>query len=233
MEKVDHPFLSEFRYKHSNPYHDRLENFSAFVLRDHEGEKYQAKWSSDFFHNSAPLHVEVGSGYGHFMQEYCSRFPDVNYIGLDYRFKRSFHLAQKLKELPQQNFCFLRAKGERLEFLFGKKEIATLFFFFPDPWPKTRHQKKRLFNIPFLKALHSRLKTGGKIYLKTDHPGYFKWIEEKLALFDPEQKSFKINFHSKDLWKTQHAFLCSFQTKFEKIFIQQKLPIHALELECL
>ena len=83
---VDHSFLENFKYKHRNPYHEKLEEFSEFVMRDEEAEVFRGKWNRDVFKRDAPVVVEVGSGYGHFMREYCEKNPDVNFVGIDYRF---------------------------------------------------------------------------------------------------------------------------------------------------
>ena len=114
-----------------------------------------------------------------FMQAYCLEHPQYNFVGIDYRFKRSYALAKKLSELPheEKNFCLLRAKGERVAHIFGKNEVDRLFYFFPDPWPKTRHHKKRLFQAPFLEEVQKVLKPGGEICIKTDHDGYAEWMQ--------------------------------------------------------
>ncbi len=225
---MDKSYKQEFEYKHDNPYHDRLEKFGEFVLRDDEGEAHRGQWNQNVFKREAPLYVEIGSGYGHFMMEFCEKNPDINYVGLDYRFKRSFQLAQKLAKHPTKNFRYLRAKGERLAFLFNESEVDKIFYFFPDPWPKTRHHKKRLFQGPFLERAHHILKAGGELIVKTDHDGYAEWMVEemdKCPLFTVELKTF-------DLWnEVSEHILVQYQTKFEKIFLQKNVPIKAFVLK--
>lgn len=218
----------DFKYTSNNPYHDRLKIFDTFVMRDEEGEKLQGKWSEEVFTNNNELVVEIGTGYGHFMMDYTQKNPNHNFIGLDHRFKRSFHLAKKLSTLQFQNFRYLRARGERLQFLFSENEVTKLFYFFPDPWPKARHHKKRLFQKPFLDAAHKILKTGGQLFVKTDHDGYFEWMLERLA----QETRFEIELKSFDL-RSEHPehFLASFETKFEKIFLSKGIKIKALVLK--
>jgi tRNA (guanine-N7-)-methyltransferase len=227
-KKIDRSFSKDFTYTHKNPYHDRLEEFSGFVLRDEEAEKHRGSWNTDVFSRQAPLHVEIGSGFGHFMLAYCEDHPEVNFVGMDYRFKRSFQLAKKLKSHPHQNFRYLRAKGERVEFIFGQQEVEALYYFFPDPWPKTRHHKKRLFQEPFLQAAHKVLTQTGKIYIKTDHDGYAQWMKEhieKTTLFTCTMESWDLHNDQPD------HFLAHYQTKFEKIFLGQGIKIKAFVLE--
>ncbi len=229
----DFAFKSDFKYsEHDNPYHDRLSIFDEFVLRDEEGESFAGKWNQEVFKREAPLEVEIGSGYGHFMMEHTQKFPEVNFVGLDHRFKRSFHLAQKLAKLEHKNFRYLRARGERLGFLFGEGEINKLFYFFPDPWPKKRHHKKRLFQKKFLDELYKVLAPGGEMHIKTDHDGYFQWMLDELAEELKENNRFEILMQSFNLREEfpQH-FLSSFVTKFEKIFLEKGIKIKALVLK--
>lgn len=224
----DKCYEKDFTYTHKNPYHDKLEEFSEFVLRDEEAEKFSGKWDAELFKRTAPLHVEIGSGFGHFMLAYCEEHPEVNFIGMDYRFKRSFQLASKLKAHPHRNFRYLRAKGERVEFMFAEKEVDAIHYYFPDPWPKTRHHKKRLFQEPFLKAAHKILKPGGKLFVKTDHDGYALWMKDRIdktPLFNCTLETFDLHADAPE------HFLAQYQTKFEKLFIGQGVKIKAFVLE--
>ena len=220
-------YEESFQYSHKNPYHEKLEEFGSFVMRDNESESFATKWNSDVFKRQAPLYIEVGSGYGHFMLEFCENHPEINYIGMDFRFKRTYNLARQLNKHPHKNFKFLRARGERVQYIFGESEVDALLYFFPDPWPKKRHHKKRLFQQPFIEAAYKILKPGGTFYIKTDHDGYSQWMSEVIEqqeLFDVELKTFNL--------REEHPehFLSSFQTKFEKIFIKQNIPIKAFQL---
>lgn len=225
---VDYSFKEDFKYKHDNPYHDRLAQFSDFVLRDNESEEHKGSWNKDVFKRDGKLFLEVGTGAGHFMVDYCADHPDHNFVGLDYRFKRSFALAKKLATIENKNFRYLRAKGERIEFQFEENELDGLFYFFPDPWPKTRHNKKRLLQEPFLKSAYKVLKPGAIFYIKTDHDGYAEWMEREIkqcGLFD-------ILLESKDI-RAEHPdhFLCKYTTGFERIFLEQGIKIKAFVLQ--
>ncbi|MBF0312475.1 MAG: tRNA (guanosine(46)-N7)-methyltransferase TrmB [Oligoflexia bacterium] len=238
----DHTFSSNFRYQHANPYHDKMGEYPGLVLRDHEPEVYQGKWNSNVFERKdAPLHLEVGSGYGDFMMEFCAENPQVNFVGMDYRFKRSFQVVRRLSKFAEgsPNFRFLRAKGERISHIFGENEVDTLYLFFPDPWPKNRHHKKRLLQENFLKSAYTILRPGGYLFIKTDHDGYFEWMEAFIAA-EEISKKFQVSFRSNNLWQTAddghnpcYHFLTSFKTKFEKIFIEQEIKIKSIALKSL
>lgn len=226
---MDHTFKKDFKYSHDNPYHDRLAAFSDFVLRDEEAEAHPGAWNKNIFNREdAPLYAEVGTGYGHFMMDYCADHPEVNFVGMDYRFKRSFNLARRLEKHPTRNFKYLRARGERVHLIFGESELDRLFYFFPDPWPKKRHLKKRLFQQPFLESCYKALKPGGELMVKTDHEGYADWMEEVMK----QQDLFDIVLHTRDL-RVEHPEheLARYTTKFEKIFLAQGINIKAYVLK--
>lgn len=220
-------YRQDFKYTHDNPYHDKLGVFDTFVLRDEAAETSVGKWN-EVFGNPNPIEVEIGTGYGEFMMEYTQKYTNVNFIGLDHRFKRSFSVAKKLDKLEFKNFRYLRARGERLEFMFDESEVQSIFYFFPDPWPKTRHHKKRLFQKPFLNACHKVLKDGGILYVKTDHDGYFEWMLNELK----DETRFEVMLETRDL-RGDHPdhFIAEFTTKFERIFLSQGTKIKSVVLK--
>lgn len=230
MIKTDYSFKPDFVYKHDNPYHDKLEElYSDFVYCDTKAEEFRGKWNLEIFKRPAPLYLEIGTGAGHFMMDYCQANPGHNFVGLDYRFKRSYYLAKKLNQLKEGNlnFRYLRAKGERVSFLFEKNELDGVFYFFPDPWPKTKHHKKRLIQKGFLEALHGVLKLDGKFFIKTDHDDYAHWMKREIEACG----FFDIEMESKDLYSEfPDHFLCQQQTGFEKIFLKQNIKIKAFVL---
>ncbi len=152
-----------------NPYHDKLKQFEDFVFLDHQAEEFKGSWNQSIFKNTNPLIVEIGVGYGDFMTHYCEQRPDCNYVGMDIRFKRSFGVAKKLNDAKFSNIRFLRAQGQRLPWLFGERELDQVFCFFPDPWPRAKQHKRRLFQKEVLQSLSTVLKENGSLLFKTDH----------------------------------------------------------------
>lgn len=226
-KRQDMAYSENFKYAHHNPYHDKLEDMDEFVLRDNEAEIYRGKWNQDVFKRESSLCAEIGTGYGHFMLEYCQKNPELNFVGMDYRFKRSYNLARRLEKCETKNFRYLRAKGERLRFIFGENELSRLFYFFPDPWRKKRHHKKRLFQLPFLEDCYQVLEPGGEIFIKTDHDGLGEWMIEVMN----RSELFDVSLATRNLYEEfPEHFLSSFQTKFEKIFLAQEIKIKAFVL---
>ncbi len=226
----DFLFQEDFKYKHDNPYHDKLKIFDQFVLRDNEGEENQGSWNSKEFKNDLPIELEVGTGYGHFMLDHVENNKDINFVGMDHRFKRSFNLAKKLNTVSSKNFRYLRARGERLSYLFSENELNKIYYFFPDPWPKNRHHKKRLFQKSFIDQAYKVLEPGGQILIKTDHDEYFDWMVDEIendSRFEMTLKTFDLRSEAPD------HFLASFKTKFEKIFLEKGIKIKAMVLKSL
>lgn len=225
MERV---FDKDFEYTHKNPYDDKLAREGlGIALRDKESEALQGQWRKELnLKDNSILSLEIGSGFGHFLQQYSQSHPSEGFIGLDHRFKRTYQLVKKLKKCEIQNFRYLRARAERLEYLFAEEELDQIFYFFPDPWPKSRHHKKRLIQKSYLPILWSRLKEDGVVFIKTDHPHYFEWMVD---IF--KDGPFQHELLTRDLYKDySDHFLASFQTKFEKIFLSQGTKINALVL---
>ena len=111
--------------------------------------------------------------------------------------------------------------------MFAREEVNGIFYFFPDPWPKRRHQKRRLFGEHFLKGLAKILAVGGRVYVKTDHDDYAQWMTDVVneqALFFAELISYNVRDEYPD------HFLSRYVTKFEKIFVAQNKAIKGFVL---
>ena len=223
--------------KGTNPYHLKLQQFENFVYLDDQAEEFKGQWKKSIFKNNAPLVVEIGVGYGDFMANYCQQYPEKNYVGMDIRFKRSFGVARKIEQTKLNNIRFLRAQGQRLPWLFNTEEIDQLLCFFPDPWPRSKQHKKRIFQRDLIQNLGQIIKPAGTLLFKTDHKEMFEWTLNEISHCD----------NVKILWKTFDLYLdyvkvtdekikdllqpmVTFQTRFEKIFLEQNTPIKALIL---
>ncbi len=138
------------------------------------------------FGRKAPLVVEIGSGMGEATAGMALRRPDVNLLAVEvYR----PGVAQTLHHLARagvSNVRLLRGDGvEVLEQLVDPGALTELWLFFPDPWPKTRHRKRRLVTPSFAALAASRLRKGGLLRLATDWQHY---AEQMLAVLSSEPK---------------------------------------------
>lgn len=147
------------------------------------------------FGNSHPVEIEIGSGKGRFLLEASKRHPTVNYIGIE-RAQKYVTLTQERFEKHIRHFGIDSASGTfsnvRLAWTdatyFLTRYVPTgsvqaYHIYFPDPWPKKRQRKRRIFrNQDFLCALTRTLKLSrGRLYIATDYAEYFQEIQERLA----------------------------------------------------
>lgn len=136
-----------------------------------------------------PLEIEIGSGKGTFLVQQAPLRPDVNYLGIEWARAYWRHAADRARRHGLGNVRLLRAEaGLFLRHYVADTTLEQLHIYFPDPWPKARHHKRRLIQAPFLRDVHRALVPGGRIRLATDHADYFAWMEEHVAavadLFD-------------------------------------------------
>ena len=128
------------------------------------------------FPDPVSLTLEIGSGHGHWLVEYGARHPDRQCVGVDLIGDRVERANRKRDRLELANVRFL--KSEAMELLDALPQHVALqegFVLFPDPWPKKRHWKNRLFCQRFLEELAARCSRGVRCHFRTDHAEYFEW----------------------------------------------------------
>jgi tRNA (guanine-N7-)-methyltransferase len=125
------------------------------------------------FGREAPLEVEIGFGWGHFLLEYAAPRPDVDLVALEIRAKLAAHVARRAERLGLRNVAVIRGDARRrLPTLFAPGRIHAFHIQFPDPWWKKRHHKRRLVDDELTTLLHRLLVPGGRVYLRTDVLAY-------------------------------------------------------------
>ncbi len=133
------------------------------------------------FGNNNPLELEIGIGKGMFISNVAQVQRDSNFLGIEIRRK---YLSVALERVEKRSISNVRLiLGEGFEFtekFLAPESLTTIHVYFPDPWPKKRHHKRRLFGSDFIKLVHSRLVPGGKLLIATDHADYYEWITEVL-----------------------------------------------------
>ena len=133
------------------------------------------------FGNSQPVEIDLGSGDGTFLVQQAKKHPDRNFLGVERLLGRARKVDRKAQRLGLTNVRALRIEsGYAVKFLFPPASVRVCHIYFPDPWPKKRHHKRRLMQTDFLTALRGTLVDGGEVRFATDHAPYF---EETAALF--------------------------------------------------
>src|SRR3954471_14719996 len=127
------------------------------------------------FGNDHPVELEIGMGKGTFLTEQAKARPDVNFFGIEWANWFWRYASDRLR----RNGC-TNARAVRAEALFFLREhvpdasISVLHVYFPDPWPKKRHHKRRLVQEPFMQQAKRVLAPRGRLQIVTDHQGYFE-----------------------------------------------------------
>ncbi|MCA9123004.1 MAG: tRNA (guanosine(46)-N7)-methyltransferase TrmB [Planctomycetaceae bacterium] len=131
--------------------------------------------AQDLFGRDAPLEVEVGSGKGLFMQTASATHPDRNFLGIEMARKYARHAAGRLAKRELTNGKMISGDGLRLfrEFL-TSDGVDAVHVYFPDPWWKDRHRKRRVMKPDFLKDIQRVLRPGGALHFWTDVEEYFQ-----------------------------------------------------------
>ena len=132
-----------------------------------------------WFGRSAPVVLEIGSGTGTSTLAMAKAEPEIDVVAVEV-YRRG--LAQLLSAIDREsvsNIRLVRGDGvDVLEYMFTPDSLTGVRVFFPDPWPKARHHKRRLLQPATMALIADRLRPGGVLHAATDHPGYAEHIAE-------------------------------------------------------
>jgi tRNA (guanine-N7-)-methyltransferase len=130
----------------------------------------------------APLEIEIGSGKGTFLVQEAQARPGTNFLGVEYAHEFYAYAADRLRRRGLGNVRLLYA--DAMEFLRWRTPdgvARVVHLYFPDPWPKARHHKRRMVQDEVLAEVHRVLAPGGELRIVTDHADYWAWMEERFA----------------------------------------------------
>lgn len=131
------------------------------------------------FGREAPRVVEIGFGMGNSLIEQAETHPDTDFIGIEVH---SPGVGKLLDEVDKRGLTNLRIYKEDalavLEKCLPEGSLTTVQLFFPDPWPKKKHHKRRIVQPAFVELIHTRLKPGGTFHMATDWEAYAEWMAE-------------------------------------------------------
>jgi len=131
------------------------------------------------FGNAMPVEIEIGIGKGRFLIDAAKRDPNSNFLGIEWATKYLRLAHKRTINANLRNMRFVRADArEFVECFLPGKSIQAYHIYFPDPWPKKRHHKRRLINTEFRIEVERTLCVGGRVWLATDHQEYFEVMME-------------------------------------------------------
>ncbi|MBS2970065.1 tRNA (guanosine(46)-N7)-methyltransferase TrmB [Metabacillus sp. KIGAM252] len=181
----------------------------------------KGKWQ-EFFGNSNPIHIEVGTGKGQFLTGMAKANPDINYLGIELFQSVMVIAVQKVIDAEVDNLKLLNVDAAVLTDIFEDGEVDRLYLNFSDPWPKKRHEKRRLTYKTFLSLYERLLVKGGEIHFKTDNQGLFEF-----SLRSFSEYGMLLTFVSLDLH--QSDFEGNIMTEYEEKFSNKGQRIYRSE----
>ncbi|GAB3061482.1 tRNA (guanosine(46)-N7)-methyltransferase TrmB [Salinicoccus sesuvii] len=128
-----------------------------------------------FFDETRPLHIEVGTGMGTFITELAKRHPEINFVGIELDKNVIVRVVEKVIEANLGNVRLVLLDANAIDTYFRNDEVSRIYLNFSDPWPKTRHEKRRLTSSTFLEKYGAILKEEGILQFKTDNRGLFEF----------------------------------------------------------
>lgn len=182
--------------------------------------------SESLFQDNRPLEIEVGSGKGLFLTRESARNPEHNFLGIEIIHKYATHAATRLVKAGRNNVKMISGNAETV---FTDRvppgSLEAVHVYFPDPWWKKRHRKRRVVNersvLNFLKALRS----GGRFHFWTDVLDYFEDTIEMIAEIAPQ---FGVPI-PEEVEPSEHDL--DFRTHFERRSRKNHIPVYRVRYE--
>jgi tRNA (guanine-N7-)-methyltransferase len=165
---------------------------SEYTVSEPEGQK--GHWA-ELFPGCTKLFVEIGCGKGRFLMEMAQREPESAFIGLERISSVLVKAVEKQETLQLPNLKFIRYNANDLMDIFDENEVDGIFLNFSDPWPKNRHEKRRLTAPRFLESYRNVLRPGGCVTFKTDNEELFHWSAEAFKENGWEQLAYTEDLH--------------------------------------
>jgi tRNA (guanine-N7-)-methyltransferase len=161
----------------------RAQNAALIRSWDRFGIEFGSSIDIDnLFPDSKEVIVEIGFGMGDATAEIAKAHPENGYIAIEVHPPGIGKLLSLIEEHDLNNVYIIEGDAiEILQTMFADHSINGFHLFFPDPWPKLKHNKRRIVNAEFLELIHQKLKSGGYINIATDWVPYAEWIKVVFA----------------------------------------------------
>jgi tRNA (guanine-N7-)-methyltransferase len=179
----------------------------------------------DLFARACPLEIEIGAGRGRFLLHRAATHPDRNFLGIDYRWRFLREGAERAERRGLANLLFFKAEAEEVvQHLVPATSVDVFHIYFPDPWHKRKHHKRRLLTPDFFRLLHARLKPGGLLELATDNFDYLVAFKTALIVAGERMWSGSRERHNERIIDP------GVQTHFEAKYARAGRDLYYLEL---
>ena len=200
---------------------EKIEQYPQYVVSSPENVKMN--WSKVFVKDQ-PLHIEIGTGKGRFITEMAKANPNINYLGLELQESVIVSALDRLIEEELPNLKLLNVNAVDLPKIFAKGEVSRVYLNFSDPWPKTRHEKRRLTYKSFLKIYEEILPAQGEIHFKTDNQRLFEYSLMSFSAYGLLLKYISLDLHQSD-------YEGNIMTEYEEKFSAKGNRIYRCEVQ--
>jgi tRNA (guanine-N7-)-methyltransferase len=200
---------------------EKIEQYPQYVVSS--PEQYRGKWGTAF-EKEQPVHIEIGTGKGRFVTEMAKANPTINYLGLELQESVIVSALDRLIEAELPNLKLLNVNAADLPQYFAKGDVSRVYLNFSDPWPKTRHEKRRLTYKSFLKLYEDILPNKGEIHFKTDNQGLFEYSLRSFSEYGLLLKFVSLDLHQSD-------FEGNIMTEYEEKFSEKGNRIFRCEVQ--
>ena len=188
-------------------------------------KEFRGNWTS-VFGNDRPIRIEIGMGKGRFLLNMAKTYPNINFIGIERYSSVLLRAVEKFdteefSDLPNIRFVCMDAR--ELPEVFAESEVDRIYLNFSDPWPKSRHAKRRLTSSRFLGLYDQILADGGIVEFKTDNQPLFDFSLESV-----KESGWTLLMQTRDLHHSEFAE-GNVMTEYEAKFSAMGNPIYKLE----
>lgn len=149
---------------------EKIKKFAGIII--FEPQNLKGLWHKEFA-NDKPIYLEIGTGKGQFIIKNAEQNPEINFIGCEISDSVIYKAAVKAKEIS--NLRLINIDASLLNDVFIDHEITQIYLNFSDPWPKARHEKRRLTSSSFLNIYKMILAKQGIIEFKSDNQNLFEY----------------------------------------------------------
>jgi tRNA (guanine-N7-)-methyltransferase len=134
---------------------------------------------AELFGNTRPVELEIGCGKGAFILARAAARPEINLLGIEYAKTYCLYSADRVRRAGLTNIRLLATNaGDLVRKQLPTESLIRVHVYFPDPWPKKRHNRRRLIQPAFVREIRRVLKPGGQLLLVTDHLDYFQQMTD-------------------------------------------------------
>ena len=132
------------------------------------------------FGNSQPIEVEIGTGKGTFLLARAAARSELNFLGIEWAKAYAAYAADRFRRAGLANVRMIHCEAAhffKVCLADAPGSLWRVHIYFPDPWPKQKHHRRRLIQGPFVEQMRRALRPGGQLIIVTDHLDYFRQIE--------------------------------------------------------